>query len=62
MAFGYDPSERRDEIAGSIPQALLLMNAPEVNAAISSKRPGTSLSKLLVEVPEDVERTRSCDG
>ena len=53
VAFGYDPSERRDEIAGSIPQALLLMNAPEVNGAISAKRPGTSLSKLLTEVPED---------
>ncbi len=53
LAFGYDPSERRDEIAGSVPQALLLMNAPEINAAISAKRPGTSLSKLLVEVPED---------
>jgi hypothetical protein len=53
VAFGYDPSERRDEIAGSIPQALLLMNAPEINSAISAKRPGTSLSKLLTEVPDD---------
>jgi len=53
VAFGYDPSERRDEIAGSIPQALLLMNAPEINGAISAKRPGTSLNKLLVEVPDD---------
>ena len=53
VAFGYDPSERRDEIAGSIPQALLLMNAPEINGAINAKRPGTSLSKLLAEVPED---------
>ena len=25
--FGYDPSTRRDEIAGSIPQALWMMNA-----------------------------------
>jgi hypothetical protein len=53
VAFGYDPSERRDEIAGSVPQALLLMNAPEINAAISAKRPGTSLSKLLAEIPEN---------
>lgn len=53
VAFGYDPSERRDEIAGSIPQALLLMNAPEINAAISAKRPGTSLTRLLAEVPDD---------
>ena len=28
FTFGYDPSERRDEIAGSIPQALFLMNGP----------------------------------
>jgi hypothetical protein len=32
--FGYDPSERRDEIAGSIPQALAMMNAPLVNTAL----------------------------
>jgi hypothetical protein len=32
--FGYDPSERRDEIAGSIPQALAMMNAPLVNTSL----------------------------
>ena len=41
VAFGYDPSVRRDEIAGSIPQALFLMNGPELNRAIDGKRPDT---------------------
>ena len=26
--FGFDPSTRRDEIGGSIPQALAMMNSP----------------------------------
>jgi hypothetical protein len=37
--FGYDPSERRDEIAGSIPQALAMMNAPLVNGAMRGSDP-----------------------
>jgi Protein of unknown function (DUF1549)/Protein of unknown function (DUF1553) len=51
--FGYDPSVRRDEVAGSIPQALFLMNAPELAQAINSKNARSSLSRLLAEVPED---------
>ena len=51
--FCYDPSGRRDEIAGSIPQALFLMNAPEVNSALNGRQPNASLGKLLVEVPDD---------
>lgn len=53
FTFGYDPSTRRDEIAGSIPQALFLMNAPEVNHALNTREPGASLGKLLAEVPKD---------
>jgi hypothetical protein len=37
--FGFDPSEPRSEITGSIPQALALMNAPFINQAISAERP-----------------------
>jgi hypothetical protein len=51
--FGYDPSNRRDEVAGSIPQALLLMNAPELNRAIKANEPGSMLSQLLTQLPKD---------
>ena len=51
--FGYDPSTRRDEIAGSIPQALFLMNAPELNRAIRANEPGTALAQLLARSPQD---------
>ncbi len=51
--FGYDPSGRRDEVAGSIPQALLLMNAPELNRALTGQQPNSSLGKLLATVTDD---------
>lgn len=53
QTFGFDPSVRRDEIAGSIPQALFLMNAPQLAQAINAQRPDTSLGKLLAETPDD---------
>ena len=40
LTFGYDPSDRRDEVAGTIPQALALMNSSTVERAISSRRRG----------------------
>lgn len=51
--FGYDPSLLRDDVAGSIPQALFLMNSPELARAMSGRQRGTSLGRLLAEVPED---------
>ena len=53
LTFGYDPSAPRDEVAGSIPQALFLMNAPEVNVALDTRRSNTVLARLLDEVPEN---------
>jgi hypothetical protein len=53
QTFGFDPSVRRDEIAGSIPQALFLMNAPQLAQAIKADRSETSLGKLLAETPDD---------
>lgn len=57
VAFAYDPSERRDDVTGSIPQALLLMNAPLVNQAIDGKSASTMLGKLLSKVSDDEEVT-----
>jgi Protein of unknown function (DUF1549)/Protein of unknown function (DUF1553) len=45
--FGYDPSVRRDEVTGSIPQALVLMNSPQLARAIDGKRTETALGELL---------------
>jgi hypothetical protein len=52
QAFGYDPSERRDEIAGSIPQALVLMNSPMIAGALRAA-PGTMLGRLLRDLEND---------
>jgi hypothetical protein len=54
MAFGYDPSERRDEVAGSIPQALAMMNSPIVNMSITA-RGRTPLSRMLNRHPDNRE-------
>jgi hypothetical protein len=51
-AFGYDPSQRRDEIAGSIPQALVMMNSPTVNGALRGSG-RTMLARLLGEIKDD---------
>ena len=47
QTFGYDPSEPREEIAGSIPQALFMMNSPLINGAISARR--GSLAQMLAD-------------
>jgi hypothetical protein len=53
LAFGYDPSERRDEISGSIQQALALMNSPVINQAISAQRFNGGLGQLLRETRDN---------
>ena len=47
QVFGYDPSDRRDEVASSIPQALFLMNSPQLNRAIRARNPRGPLAQLL---------------
>ena len=51
--FGFDPSLRRDEVAGSIPQALAVMNSPQLATGMSSARRGTLLGKLLADQQDD---------
>jgi len=50
--FGYDPNILREEVAGTIPQALLLMNSDAISRQVSV-RPGTMLGNLLAEVASD---------
>jgi len=51
--FGYDPSTRRDEVTGSVPQALLMMNSPGINGGISGATTRTALGKLLAAERDD---------
>lgn len=58
QVFGYDPSVPRDEVKGSIPQALLLMNSPMLANAMSA-RPGTMLARLLGATDDDTAAVRA---
>ncbi|QDU25943.1 hypothetical protein ETAA8_10150 [Anatilimnocola aggregata] len=51
--FGYDPSERRDEVAGTIPQALVMMNSPYFNGLLDGRSGRTALGKMLSEIQDD---------
>jgi hypothetical protein len=55
QVFGYDPGLPRDEIVGSIPQALLLMNSQPLAQALDGERRFTLLGRLLAEMPDDRE-------
>jgi hypothetical protein len=46
-AFGFDPSAHRDEVTGSIPQALLIMNNPGIAEGFNGSNTKTALGKLL---------------
>ena len=50
--FGFDPSTPTEDVAGTIPQALFLMNSPVVTSAIRSKG-DTMLARLLGEHSDD---------
>ncbi len=51
--FGYDPSVPRDELTGSIPQALYMMNSPTITRSVEARRPGAALSDILQDYPRD---------
>ncbi len=55
--FGFDPSTPADEVQGSIPQALFLMNNPFLQRVMSA-RPGTMLGQLLREFPDNEPAVR----
>ncbi|MFM8414456.1 MAG: DUF1549 domain-containing protein [Planctomycetota bacterium] len=55
QTFGYDPGLPRDEIVGSIPQALLLMNSQPLARALDGDQRFTLLGRLLAEMPDDRE-------
>jgi hypothetical protein len=52
--FGYDPSTRSEDIEGSVAQALMLMNNPQLNQKIRAT--GTNLlARVLKSYPKDDE-------
>ena len=50
--FGFDPSTPQADITGTVPQALFMMNAPQINAQIKANGP-TRLAALLKKFSND---------
>ena len=50
--FGIDPSVPNDDVMGTIPQALFLMNSPLINNRTQAK-PGTVLGEILSTAPNE---------
>jgi hypothetical protein len=50
--FDYDPSLKPDEVEGSITQALMLMNNPQINGRLQA-RGRTALAMILRKYPEN---------
>jgi hypothetical protein len=50
--FGIDPSISNDDVMGTIPQALFLMNGGLVNGHVQA-RPGTVLGEILTTAPNE---------
>jgi hypothetical protein len=51
--FGYDPSVPRDEVTGSIPRALALMNSPAIDRLLNA--PTGSVRMIVESTPSDEE-------
>lgn len=53
-AFGYDPSDPRDEVGSSIQQALIMMNAPFIDRSLDARR-ADGLGAVLRQHSSDEE-------
>jgi len=51
--FGYDPSQRRDEISGSISQVLSMMNSRLVSRGLDGGSADTALGRLIGQFKDD---------
>src|SRR5579862_9819873 len=54
LLFAIDPSLKADEVEGSIPQALMLMNNPAINQRMRGEG-NTMLARILKEHARDAE-------
>ena len=50
--FGFDPSAQRSNVSGTIPQALFLMNSPQIGQYLLARR-DRMMGRLLIEVKDD---------
>ncbi len=55
--FDFDPSVKRDEVEGSVPQALLMMNNPVINNRIRASG-SNLLARILKAYPQDDDALR----
>ena len=53
VAFGYDPSDPRETVTSSIPQALTMMNGMRINMAVRAVGRDTVLGRLLDEIVDN---------
>ncbi len=53
VAFGYDPSDPRETVVSSIPQALAMMNGVRLNLAVRAMGHETMLGRLLDQNKDD---------
>ena len=53
MLFGVDPSTPNEDVLGTIPQALYLMNSPQLNRAIDGSAKQTVLGQILAGNDDD---------
>jgi hypothetical protein len=51
--FGYDPSDPRETVTSSIPQALAMMNGVRINLAVRAIGGETVLGRLLEGIDEN---------
>jgi hypothetical protein len=51
--FGYDPSDPRETVTSSIPQALAMMNGVRINMAVRAVDRDTVLGRLLDEINDN---------
>jgi len=56
--FGFDPSTPRSDLTGNIPEALFLMNSPQLNQAIKADTTNSLITRIsgTVQNDEDVVR------
>ncbi len=54
QVFGFDPSTQQDDITGNVPQALFLMNSPQISSQLRADG-NTKLAELLKKYSDDVD-------
>ncbi len=56
--FGFDPSTPRSDLTGSIPEALFLMNSPQLHNFIKVDSPNSTIARIIRQVLSDEEVVR----